>query len=137
MLELVVMKKGKRKINRKEPDPWKELLLKLQPISKAFKEFIKKRKIAKQEDERRRLKDEEEQRLKEQEALRRKNQEEKINQDLMIREFPRYVGLMDQIILEADTNQQQNEFLMFTDFGNKVVSVQDMYLPYLYHHYFY
>jgi len=77
LLELVAMKKGKRKISRKEPDPWKELLLKLQPISKAFKEFRKKRKIAKQEDERRRLKDEEEQRLKEQEALRRKNQEEK------------------------------------------------------------
>ena len=77
MIELVAMKKGKRKISRKEPDPWKELLLKLQPISKAFKEFIKKRKIAKQEDERRRLKDEEEQRLKEQGALRRQNQEEK------------------------------------------------------------
>ena len=62
-----------------------------------------------------------ENKINEAEFLLIENQEEKINQDLMIREFPRYVGLMDQIILEADTNQQQNEFLMFTDFGNKVV----------------
>ena len=73
-----------------------------------------------------------ENKINEAEFLLIENQEEKINQDLMIREFPRYVGLMDQIILEADTNEQQNEFLMFTDFGNKVVSAQDRYLPYLY-----
>ena len=60
------------------------------------------------------------------------NQQEKINQDLIIKEIPNYIVLLDHVILTAASNSQKNEFLMFTDFGNKVVSVQDRYLPFLY-----
>ena len=55
---------------RSEPDPWKELRLKLKPLGKAYNKFREKRKIAKQKEEQRRLKTEEEQRIREEEAIR-------------------------------------------------------------------
>ena len=66
-----------KQINQKDPDPWKEIRLKLQPLSKAFRDFREKRKIAKQKEERRRLKEQEVQRLQEEEVQRLIEQEEK------------------------------------------------------------
>ena len=67
-----------KQISQSEPpDPWKEIRLKLQPLSKAYKNFKEKRKIARQKEERRRLKEEEAQRLKEEEAQRLMEQEER------------------------------------------------------------
>jgi len=65
-----------RRTSQREPDPWKEIRLKLKPLSKAYNKFREKRRIAKQKGEERRLKEEEEQRLKEEEALRLQEQEE-------------------------------------------------------------
>jgi|TARA_B100000315_G_scaffold82097_1_gene75239 hypothetical protein len=73
-----------------------------------------------------------ENKISEAEFLLIENQQEKINQDLMIKEIPAYIDKFDQAILGANSHNQKNEFLKFTDFGNKIVSVQDMYLPYLY-----
>ena len=63
--------------NQKEPDPWKEIRLKLKPLGKAYNKFIEKRRIAKQKEEERRLKEQEKQRLREEEALRLEEQKEK------------------------------------------------------------
>ena len=90
------MKKGKGKIketqksrqkktrgsssNKKhlsEPNPWKEIRLKLKPLSKAYDVFKAKRRIAKQKEERKKLKELEEQKHKDQEKERLKEQEEK------------------------------------------------------------
>ena len=54
-----------RRTSQREPDPWKEIRLKLKPLSKAYNKFREKRRIAKQKEEQRRLKAEEEQRLEE------------------------------------------------------------------------
>ena len=48
---------------------WKEIRLNLKPLGKAYNKFKGKRRIAKQKEEERRLKEEEEQKLKEQEKL--------------------------------------------------------------------
>ena len=61
-----------KQMHHSEPDPWKELRIKLQPINKAYRNFKEKRRIAKQKDERRKLKNQEEQRLREEEAHRLK-----------------------------------------------------------------
>ena len=63
--------------NQSEPDPWKEIRLKLKPLSKAYNKFRERRKIAKQKEEERRLKEEEKQRLREEEALRLYQQKER------------------------------------------------------------
>ena len=65
-----------KRTNQRVPDPWKEIRLKLKPIGKAYNKFREKRRIAKQKEEERRLKEEEEQRLKEQEEQISKEQEE-------------------------------------------------------------
>ena len=54
-----------RRTSQREPDPWKEIRLKLKPLGKAYNKFREKRRIAKQKEEQRRLKAEEEQRLEE------------------------------------------------------------------------
>ena len=59
-----------RRTSQREPDSWKEIRLKLKPLSKAYNKFREKRRIAKQKEEERRLKEEEKQRLREEEALR-------------------------------------------------------------------
>ena len=51
---------GKR-VSHKEPDLWKEIRSKLQPLSKAYRDFKKKRKIENEKSERKRLKELEEQ----------------------------------------------------------------------------
>ena len=79
------MKKGKRtkstssskQINQREPDPWKEIRLKLQPLNKAYRDFRQKRKIAKQKEDRKKLKEEEEQKRREEEAQRLMQLEER------------------------------------------------------------
>ena len=63
--------------NKSEPDLWKEIRLNLKPLGKAYNKFREKRKIAKQKEEERRLKEEEKQRLREEEALRLQEQEER------------------------------------------------------------
>ena len=62
---------------RKSDDPWKEIRLKLQPLSKAYNDFREKRKIAKQKEERRRLNEQDEQKQREEEAQKLQEQEEK------------------------------------------------------------
>ena len=66
--------------NQSEPDLWKEILSNLKPLGKAYNRFREKRRIAKQKEEERRLKENEKQRLREEEALRLQKQEEKILQ---------------------------------------------------------
>ena len=58
-----------RRTSQREPDPWKEIRLKLKPLSKAYNKFREKRRITKQKEEERRLKEEEERKLKEEEKL--------------------------------------------------------------------
>ena len=36
-----------KRINQKEPDFWKEIRFKLKPLSKAYRNFVEKRKIVK------------------------------------------------------------------------------------------
>ena len=62
---------------RSEPDPWREIRLKLKPLGKAYNKFREKRKITKQKEEQRRLKTEEEQRIREEEAIRLQEQEQR------------------------------------------------------------
>ena len=64
-------------INRKEPDLWKEISSKFQPIIKTYTEYKKKRKIEKIKEEQRKIKMEEKQRLKEEGAQRLMEQEER------------------------------------------------------------
>ena len=59
-----------KRTSQREPNPWKEIRLKLKPLSKAYNKFREKRKIAKEKEERRRLKEDEEQKLREETALR-------------------------------------------------------------------
>ena len=63
--------------NQSEPDFWKEIRSNLRPIGKAYNKFREKRRIAKQKEEERRLKEEEKQRLREEEALRLQEEEER------------------------------------------------------------
>ena len=62
-----------KRTNQRQPDPWKEIRLKLKPLGKAYNKFREKRRIAKQKEEQRRLKAEEEQRLREETALKLQN----------------------------------------------------------------
>ena len=66
-----------KRLNQKEPDLWKEIRFKLQPLNKAYRNFIEKRRIVKQKEERSKQQEKEEQRLKEQEAKRLQEQDEK------------------------------------------------------------
>ena len=63
--------------NQSEPDLWKEIRSNLKPLSKVYNKFREKRRIAKQKEEERRLKEEEKQRLREEEALRLQEEEER------------------------------------------------------------
>ena len=63
--------------NQSEPDLWKEIRSNLKPLGKAYNKFREKRRIAKQKEEERRLKEEDKQRLREEEALRLQEQEER------------------------------------------------------------
>ena len=66
-----------KRINQKEPDFWKEIRFKLKPLSKAYRNFVEKRRVVKQKEERKKQQEKEEQRLKEREAQRLQGQEEK------------------------------------------------------------
>jgi len=77
------LKVNKRR-NQREPDLWKEMRsswkgirTNLKPLKKAYDKFQLKRKIAKQKEEERRLKENERQRLLEEESLRLQEQEER------------------------------------------------------------
>ena len=69
--------KVNRRTSQREPDPWKEIRLKLKPLGKAYNKFREKRRIAKQKEEERRLKENEKQRLIEEESLRLQELEER------------------------------------------------------------
>jgi len=69
--------KVNKRRNQREPDLWKEIRSNLKPLGKAYNKFREKRRIAKQKEEERRLKEEEKQRLREEEALRLQEQEER------------------------------------------------------------
>ena len=69
--------KVNKRRNQSEPDlwkemrsSWKEIRTNLKPLKKAYDKFQLKRKIAKQKEEERRLKENERQRLLEEESLR-------------------------------------------------------------------
>ena len=64
-------------ISRREPDLWKEISSKFKQLSKAYRDFREKRRIAKEKKEQKRLKLEEEQRLREEAALSLQEQEER------------------------------------------------------------
>ena len=69
--------KVNKRRNQREPDLWKEIRSNLKPLGKAYIKFKEKRRIAKQKEEERRLKEEEKQRLREEEALRLQEEEER------------------------------------------------------------
>ena len=66
--------KVNKRRNQSEPDLWKEIRSNLKPLSKAYNKFKGKRRIVKQKEEERRLKENEKLRLKEEEALRLQEQ---------------------------------------------------------------
>ena len=68
-----VLMLNKRK-NQNGIDLWKEIRLNLKPIGKAYNKFKEKRRIAKQKEEERKLKEQEKLRLREEEALRLQEQ---------------------------------------------------------------
>tara|TARA_Y100001960_G_scaffold321803_1_gene397181 strand:- start:492 stop:1367 length:876 start_codon:yes stop_codon:yes gene_type:complete len=66
------LRKGRGSTTNKQmyqnsPDPWKELSLKLQPLNRAYRNFKEKRRLAKEKEEKRRLKEQEELRIREEE----------------------------------------------------------------------
>jgi len=63
--------------NQSEPDLWKEIRSNLKPLSKVYNKFREKRRIGKQKEEERRLKEEEKQRLREEAALRLQEEEKR------------------------------------------------------------
>ena len=67
----------KKRRNQREPDLWKEIRSNLKPLGKAYNKFREKRKIIKQKEEEKRLKEEEKQRIKEEAALRLQEQKER------------------------------------------------------------
>ena len=76
--------KVNKRRNQSEPDlwkemrsSWKEIRTNLKPLKKAYDKFQWKRKIAKQKEEERRLKENEKQRLLEEESLRLQEKEER------------------------------------------------------------
>ena len=60
------------------------------------------------------------------------SQQAKIESALWIQQIPVWVDRIDQAILLADSFQKKNNFLISTDLGNKLISMQDMYLSFLY-----
>ena len=76
--------KVNKRRNQNEPDlwkeirsNWKELRTNLKPLKKAYNKFQWRRRIAKEKEERIRLKEQEEQRIREEEALKLQEQEER------------------------------------------------------------
>jgi hypothetical protein len=69
--------KVNKRRNHNEVDLWKEIRTNFKPLIKAYNKFSEKRKIVKQKEEERRLKDEQKQILREEEALRLQEQEER------------------------------------------------------------
>ena len=67
----------KKRRNQREPDLWKEIRANLKPLGKAYNKFREKRRITKQKEEERRLKEEEKQRIREEAALRLQEQKER------------------------------------------------------------
>ena len=67
----------KKKNNQNEVDLWAEIRTNVKPLVKAYHKFSEKRKIAKQKEELKKLKEEEQQRLREEESLRIQVEEEK------------------------------------------------------------
>ena len=63
------MKKRRGKSNHREEDLWKEISVKLQPLNKAFKDYLKKRKIQKEKEEQKLLKEQTERKLDEERRL--------------------------------------------------------------------
>ena len=61
--------KVKKRTNQRTSNPWKEIRLKLKPLSKAYNKFREKRRIVKQKEKQRRLKEEEEQRFRKEAEL--------------------------------------------------------------------
>ena len=79
--------KVSKRRNKSEPDLWKEIRSNLKPLGKAYNKFREKRRIAKQKEEERRLKENEKQKLIEEEALRLQKQKERKFEQLVPRIF--------------------------------------------------
>ena len=57
------MRKRRGRSNHREADLWKEISVRLQPVGKAFKDYLKKRKIQKEREELKLLKEEAEKKI--------------------------------------------------------------------------
>ena len=69
--------KVNKRRNQREPDLWKEIRFKLKLLSKAYHNFLERRRVVKQKEERKKQQEKEEQRLKERETQRLQQQEER------------------------------------------------------------
>ena len=100
------------KKKKREPDLWKEIRSNLKPLSKAYNKFREKRKILKQKEEEKRLKEEEKQRLREEEALKLQEQEDKrIQKEKKIKreEEIRLAAQEKQRLEEKKIKEERNE----------------------------
>ena len=98
--------------NQSEPDLWKEIRSNLKPLSKVYNKFREKRRIAKQKEEQRRLKEEEEQRLREEAAQKLHEQEErKLKKEKKIKaeEQRRLKAQEEQKLKEKRIKEEQEE----------------------------
>ena len=124
--EVKKIKKSKgSKVNKRrkqsEPDlwkemrsSWKEIRTNLKPLKKAYDKFQWKRKIAKQKEEERRLKENEKQRLLEEESLRLQEQEErklKNKEEQRLKEEEQRLKAEEQRLKEEKINLKEVEEL--------------------------
>ena len=94
-----------------EVDLWKEIRSNLKPLVKAYNKFSDKRRITKQKEEERRLKEDEKQRLREEEALRLQKQEERRikRQKKIEEEKERRLRAQEKLRLEEKRTKDERE----------------------------
>ena len=110
--------KVNKRRNQSKPDLWKEIRTNLKPLKKAYNKFQWKRKIAKEKEERIRLKEQEEQRIKEEEALRLQEQEERtFKKEKKIKEEK-------EIKLKAQEKQRLEEKRIIEERDNRIKQEQ-------------
>ena len=54
------------------------------------------------------------------------------DQNATVEKIPDFLALLDEALLNERAREQLYSFIKFTNFGNKIISKNDMYLPYLY-----
>jgi len=101
---------NKRRSNN-DIDLWKEIRTNFKPLVKAYNKFSDKRRITKQKEEERRLKEDEKQRLREEEALRLQKQEERRikRQKKIEEEKERRLRAQEKLRLEEKRTKDERE----------------------------